>query len=161
MTNTIVVADYFESLCETLLESILEPVGIRCEAIVESAAHFLRCTCDRIGLIIAELVTNAAKHAFPDKDGALIRVEALNRDGCWSFTVADNGVGATGSMQSTGGRIVQSLARSIRAKVLGRTGQDGTTVTILLPALGSTNACRCHRRPLKPARHRLTTSHNA
>src|SRR3954454_8773375 len=31
----IVVGDYFESLCETLLESILEPIGIHCEAIVE------------------------------------------------------------------------------------------------------------------------------
>ena len=131
--QTIVVADYFESLCETLFESILEPTGIRCEAIVECGT-LPALQCDRIGLIIAELVTNAAKHAFPDKDDALIRVEALNRNGFWSFTVADNGAGCTRSPQSTGGRIVQSLARSIGAKVLDRTGQDGTAVTILLPA---------------------------
>jgi len=131
--QTTVVPDYLERLCATLLDSIMEPLGIRCEAIVECGT-LPAVQCDRIGLIIAELVTNAAKHAFREEDAALIRVEALNRNGVWSFTVADNGAGAKGSLQSTGGQIVQCLARSLGAKVLGRTGQDGTTVTIVLPA---------------------------
>jgi two-component sensor histidine kinase len=130
--QTIVVADFFEGLCEAMIEAILVPVSIHCEAVVERGA-LPAVQCHRIGLIVAELVTNAAKHAFPDKQGALVRVEALHRDGCWSFTVTDNGIGATGSPQNIGGRIVQSLARSIRAKVYGQTGPDGTTVTIALP----------------------------
>jgi hypothetical protein len=65
----------------------------------------------------------------------LIRVEALNRNSCWYFTVMDNGTGTTGSRQGTGGRILAGLAGSIRAKLHQRSGQDGTCVTIAIPAL--------------------------
>ncbi len=127
------VADYFENLSEALLKAILEPVGIRCEASVEEGTLPV-VQAHRVGLIIAELVTNAVKHAFPNKEGGLVGIEAIRRDGRWSFTVIDNGAGATGSPLNVGGRIVQSLAKSIQAEVSGHTGAGGTTVTLLLPA---------------------------
>ena len=41
--------------------------------------------CERLGLVIAELVTNAAKHAFHGRDDGLVRVELINRidSGFW------------------------------------------------------------------------------
>ena len=131
--EAISVASLFEPLCEALSEAILEPAAIRCEASIEDGKLFA-AQGHRLGLIVSELVTNAAKHAFPDGEGGLIRVEAFNRDGCWCFTVTDNGCGTTGSLQGTGGRILEGLARSIRAQLHCQSGQCGTRVTIMLPA---------------------------
>ena len=131
--EAISVAGFFEPLCEALSETILEPAGIRCEAAIEEG--ILSATQGhRLGLIVSELVTNAAKHAFPDKEGGLIRVEAVNRNGCWCFTVTDNGRGTTGSLQGTGGRILEGLARSIGAQLDCQSCQSGTRVTIVVPA---------------------------
>jgi two-component sensor histidine kinase len=127
------VAGFFEPLCEALSETILEPAGIRCEAAIEDG-KLCATQGRRLGLIVYELVTNAAKHAFPDKKGGLIRVEAVNRKGCWRFAVTDNGCGATGSLQGTGGRILEGLARSIGAALDCQSCQGGTRATIVVPA---------------------------
>ena len=84
--------------------------------------------------MLTELVTNAAKHAFPNRNGAVIRIEMAHRDGAWFCTVADNGVGATAPLQGTGSRILEGLARSLHARLHGEAGQDGTRVTIVMPA---------------------------
>ena len=64
----------------------------------------------------------------------MVHVEAFNRNSCWYFTVTDNGPGATGLLQGTGGRILEGLARSIRAQLHCQSDQCGTRVTIMLPA---------------------------
>ncbi|MGO4511145.1 sensor histidine kinase [Bradyrhizobium sp. 2TAF36] len=126
------VEAFFENLCEALSEAVLEPAGIRCEAAIESGA-LPASQCHRLALMLTELVTNAAKHAFPNKNDALIRIEMANRDGAWFCTVADNGIGATGPLQGTGSRILEGLARSIDARLQGEASQGGTRVTIVMP----------------------------
>ncbi|PIT06289.1 histidine kinase [Bradyrhizobium nitroreducens] len=127
------VAPFFENLCGALSEAVLEPAGIRCEAAIESG-NLPAAQCHRLALMLTELVTNAAKHAFPNKSGALIRVDLADRHGAWLCTVADNGIGATAPLQGTGSRILEGLARSIHAKLHGEAGQGGTRVTIAVPA---------------------------
>jgi two-component sensor histidine kinase len=126
------VEAFFENLCGAISEAVLEPAGIRCEAAIESGV-LPASQCHRLALMLTELVTNAAKHAFPNKSGALIRVELTNRDGAWLCTVADNGIGATAPLQGTGSRILEGLARSIHARLHGEAGQGGTRVTIVMP----------------------------
>ncbi|WP_257168163.1 sensor histidine kinase [Bradyrhizobium sp. SRS-191] len=128
------VATFFEALCGAVSEAILEPAGIRCEAAIQDGM-LPASQCHRLALMLTELITNAAKHAFPAKNDALIRVDVLQRDGCWFCTVADNGIGATGPLQGTGRRILDGLARSIQARMHGETGKNGTRVTIAIPAL--------------------------
>ncbi|WP_407188384.1 sensor histidine kinase [Bradyrhizobium centrosematis] len=128
------VAPFFENLCGALSEAVLEPAGIRCEAAIEGGT-LPAAQCHRLALILTELVTNAAKHAFPNKSGALIRIDMADRDDAWLCTVADNGIGATGPLQGTGSRILEGLARSIQAKLHGEAGQGGTRVTIAVPAV--------------------------
>ncbi|MGT2435168.1 sensor histidine kinase [Bradyrhizobium betae] len=127
------VRAFFENLCAALSEAVLEPAGIRCEAAIESGA-LSASQCHRLALMLTELVTNAAKHAFPTRKGALIRIEVANHDDAWFCTVADNGIGATGPLQGTGSRILEGLARSIHARLQGEAGQGGTRVTIVMPA---------------------------
>jgi two-component sensor histidine kinase len=126
------VGDYLEGLCRALAVAILEPIGLRSEVKIEDG--FLASKrCERLGLIITELVTNAAKHAFPSRNDGLVRVDALYRDGCWRCTVSDNGIGAAGSFRGSGTLILEDLARSIRGHTITQSGCRGTAVTIVLP----------------------------
>lgn len=125
---------FFETLCCALSEAILEPVGIRCEAAIEDGM-LPASTCHRLALMLTELVTNAAKHAFRNRNGGLIRIQIAYREACWCCTVVDNGTGATGPLQGTGGRILEGLARSIRAQVHSEASRSGTRMTIVVPAL--------------------------
>jgi two-component sensor histidine kinase len=126
------VGDYVEGLCRALAVAILEPIGLRCAVKIEDGFLTSR-RCERLGLIITELVTNAAKHAFPSRKHGLVRVDALYRDGCWRCTVSDNGIGAAGSLRGSGALILEDLARSIRGHTITQSGRRGTTVTIILP----------------------------
>lgn len=130
--SVVAVEPFFENLCGALSEAVLEPAGIRCEAAIESGM-LPASQCHRLALMLTELVTNAAKHAFPNKTGALIRIDIANRDCAWFCTVADNGIGATGPLQGTGSRILEGLARSIHAQLHGEAGQGGTRLTIVMP----------------------------
>ncbi len=132
--SAIAVEPFYEKLCGALSEAVLEPAGIRCEAAIESG-RLPAAQCHRLALMLTELVTNAAKHAFPNRSGALIRIELANRDGAWLCTVADNGIGATAPLQGTGSRILEGLARSIHARLHGEAGQGGTRVTIVMPTV--------------------------
>jgi two-component sensor histidine kinase len=128
------VGDYIGSLSLALAAAILEPRGIRCEATIGDG--FLESRrCERLGLIIVELVTNAAKHAFPNQQAGLIRIEAFYGDGFWHCTVKDSGIGARGA-RGVGGRIVEDLARSMGGHAVADSDSDGTTVTVVVP-LGS------------------------
>ena len=127
------VGDYVRSLSLAMAAAILEPRGIRCEAAIGDG--FLESKrCERLGLIIVELVTNAAKHAFPNQQPGLVRIEAFYRDGFWRCTVKDGGVGvgARGA-RGVGGRIVEDLVRSIGGHASTDSDSDGTTITIVVP----------------------------
>ena len=68
---------YIERLCEALVEAVLKPLGVRCEASADDGIYPSE-HCELFGLIVAELATNAAKHAFRGRDDSLLRVEFIN-----------------------------------------------------------------------------------
>ncbi len=83
------------------------------------------------GLIINELISNAFKHAFPDRDKGLIRI-ALEHTGNGSYvlSVSDDGIGIDGSFSpesanSLGMRIVYKLIQQIEGN-LSFDFSDGT-----------------------------------
>jgi PAS domain S-box-containing protein len=70
------------------------------------------------GLIINELVTNAAKHAFAGKEPGLVRIRLERIDGDFRVTVTDNGVGLPESFdpdgtETLGFQLVMNLVRQI------------------------------------------------
>jgi two-component sensor histidine kinase len=130
--SEISVGGYFESLSRALTVAILEPIGLSCDATIEDGL-LETARCERLGLIITELVTNAAKHAFPNRQEGMVRINTNHRHGDWLCTVSDNGEGANGASPGDGARIIEDLARSIQARVISESGLHGTAVTIILP----------------------------
>ena len=111
--ETIDFARYLEDLCRSLSESLLLNTVVHLSCASEPAPM----ATDRaaaLGVVINELVTNAAKHAFPDGRSGTIRV-AFGRSGeGWRLTVSDDGVGLAASAAAPGGlgrRLVEAFAR--------------------------------------------------
>ncbi|WP_340115281.1 sensor histidine kinase [Pelagibius sp. 7325] len=89
-----------------------------------------------IGLLVTELLSNAAKHAFPDGRAGRIEVVAKRIDGNrLQLSVSDNGVGLAGPAGdggTVGSMIVRSLAAQLRAQTR-RFGEDGFCIAFTIP----------------------------
>lgn len=129
------IGEYVIELCRRLSEAILEPLGLRCEAVTDAGLVPAK-RCERLGLIICELVLNAAKHAFPHHQPGLVRVELMKTPAGWLCTVSDNGRGCQAMPGSTGlgGKIVEDLLQTVDGSMVIRSSAAGTSVTILLTA---------------------------
>jgi chemotaxis protein methyltransferase CheR len=87
-----------------------------------------------LGLIVAELVINALKYAFPNqKADALIRV-TYEIDGLdWRLTVSDNGVGKGAPITPEAGlgtTIVKALSRQLGARTDWLNSPTGLTISV-------------------------------
>ncbi|MEF2073725.1 ATP-binding protein [Consotaella aegiceratis] len=92
-----------------------------------------------IGLIVNELVTNAAKHAFKGRhDAGRILIEIYLREPGFVLRVSDDGPGLIDAeavlrdSRSLGWRIVQGSARKLNADI-EVDGHDGLSITLLVP----------------------------
>jgi PAS domain S-box-containing protein len=91
-----------------------------------------------VGLIVAELVINAFKHAFVgDETAGLVVVAYEAAETSWQLTVSDNGIGMPeGQLNSDKPRpglgtiIVAALAKQLDARVAVTRNRGGTTVSI-------------------------------
>jgi PAS domain S-box-containing protein len=85
-----------------------------------------------LGLILSELLTNAAKYAY-DEAGGTVVLSALAKDGIIEVTAADRGRGIPPDHREgrgIGARIVHAVARQIGASVETSSGPGGTTVIL-------------------------------
>ena len=124
------VASYVDSLCRALSEAVLQPLQVRCEVFADEG--FLPSEmCERLGLVIAELVTNAARHAFNGRTDRVVRVELARTSKFWQCIVADNGTGIKAIQPGVGSRVLDELVRTLGGRSLLQSGPDGTSVTIV------------------------------
>jgi two-component sensor histidine kinase len=88
-----------------------------------------------IGMVLNELVTNAAKYAFPGERTGVVRVSFAKADGNWRLTVADDGVGLKSDKpgKGLGTRLIEAFARQAGGSISAGAG-PGTTVILDLPA---------------------------
>jgi two-component sensor histidine kinase len=110
-------------LCEQLGRTLPPTVTLRCEPPI-GLVHLPAERALPVGLLVAELLGNAAKHAFPDGMGGTVRVGLRHAEGGQAVVeVADDGVGADPQLLAAkrqrgaglGMRIVDNLARRIGA----------------------------------------------
>jgi two-component sensor histidine kinase len=122
---------YLRQLCHALLSSQLSWQGI--ELTVDAPPLQLHSVqCWRMGLIVAELVTNSARHAFSG-NGGIIHVELLSWDAAVECCVEDNGCAARDVRPGRGLRIVAALTEKLGGAVDHRFGPQGTRSTLTFP----------------------------
>jgi two-component sensor histidine kinase len=133
------IRDYLNGLCSALSEALLLRGGVTldCDA---DAAPIKRDDAVSIGLIVNELVTNAAKHAFEGRETGEIHVSWKRREeGGWRLTVADNGVGmpmGSRAKKRDGGlgtRLIEAFARQAGGVLTTESDSNGTRATMEIP----------------------------
>lgn len=129
---------YLTRLCSALTEALAAPRGVvlRLEAsapVVVSAAVAQVC-----GIIGAELVTNALKHAF-SLGTARPEIKVTCAGGAIArMDIVDNGLGASGEMPPTasggaGRTLLERLARRISGTIRVEPSAAGTCVSLHFP----------------------------
>jgi two-component sensor histidine kinase len=138
--GTVEISDYLTDLCGALAESLFLQGGITLACDSDQAA-VPRDRAVSIGLVVNELVTNAAKHAFPGRDLGTITVGLRNRqEGGWRLTVADDGVGMPKHAARSekggglGARLVAAFARQAGGTLRTESDNSGTRVVMELEA---------------------------
>ena len=129
-------AAYLRQLCRVISRSKLESSGIKL-VLVERRFRISSERCWRLGMIISELVTNAARHAFRGS-GGVISVEVMPSRTFVECRVSDNGAGATNIAPGRGLRIIQALIEGLDGRIEQRFAPDGTMSIVTFPlAVGS------------------------
>jgi len=128
------IDDYLSELCEGLAASLTEKVGLA--VVVDGTATIESNKAVAIGLVMTELIINALKHAFPQKQRGTISVAYQTKGLDWSLSVSDDGIGlANPSMNDGrsgyGTRIVDALAKELDARVSVKGGPTGTRVSLI------------------------------
>lgn len=123
---------YLERLCLSLSRAGLDARNIglvlSADPIVMEADR-----CWRLAMIVCELITNSARHAFHGRNEATILVELSERGGFAECRVTDDG-SAPGVVLPGGGlRIVQELASSLGADFEQSFGPYGSVSSLHFP----------------------------
>ena len=92
-----------------------------------------------IGLLINELVTNAAKHAFEGRESGAVEIQFRRHESGWRLVVADDGIGidpakAERAKGGLGQRLVEAFARQANGTLTTESSSNGTRVTVDLKA---------------------------
>ena len=130
--ETLVNAEgYLSELCRSISRSKLDHMNI--DLVLAASPILLESSrCWRLGMIVSELITNAARHAFAGRPGT-IRVALLRAGGFIKCTVSDSGAAPARIVPGRGLRIVEELSKALDARFERRLGSAGTTSILTFP----------------------------
>lgn len=129
------VLDYLKTLCESLARSMIgggKPITIK---VTGGGGSVTPDEAIGLGLITAELVMNALKHAFPSGEGQ-ITVTYESTPKTWRLSIGDDGVGLSATAargEGLGTSIIESLTNQLNADVHRVSTERGTVVSISYP----------------------------
>lgn len=121
-----------EQLCASLSASRLADrcIGLTLSAepiVLDSHRSWQVC------LIVSELITNAAKHAFGTLTGGTIIVDVSSDQGALTCIVMDNGNASPNAAPGRGSRIVDALAADLRGSITRSYSRNGATICLGVP----------------------------
>lgn len=134
-------AAYLQRLCDRLAAGLIDGERVRIDVDAEPTMAPLD-EAVALGLIVNELVTNAAKYAYPSPAAGVIRVGLHNRPGEeLVLRVSDEGRGlpVEGSPSGIGMRLVRSLVQQCHGE-LEVAHNGGASFTVRLPEHGRPGA---------------------
>lgn len=145
-TGAVEMNAYLTDLCDALSDALLLRGGVTvtCNS---DAALVPRDRAVSIGLVLNELVTNAAKHAFEGREGGCIAVTFSDAPSKWTLIVADDGRGmptdagapvvpSGHSDSGLGSRLIPAFARQAGGAIVTESDPSGTTATLEIPKVG-------------------------
>jgi two-component sensor histidine kinase len=122
---------YLSELCRSISRSKLDHMNI--DLVLAAPPLLLDADrCWRLGMIVSELITNAARHAFAGRPGE-IRVELFRAGAFVKCTVRDNGSGPVHHQPGRGLRIVEELSKALDGRFEHRSVSTGTTSVLIFP----------------------------
>jgi two-component sensor histidine kinase len=129
-------AEYVKQLCLSISRSKLNDMKISMVLAVRPLS-MQSDRCWRLGMIVYELVTNAARHAFNGKGGE-IRVELLRSGPFVECRVLDNGSAPAnirpGHIRPGHGlKIIEELVEGLDGRFEQQFGAWGSTSTVIIP----------------------------
>jgi two-component sensor histidine kinase len=124
-------SEYLRSLCQSISQSKLGHRGIEL-VYAGSPVQLSSERCWKLGMIVSELVTNAARHAFGE-GGGTIRVELFAIGALIECRVVDNGAVRGPIRPGQGTRIIEALVRGLDGEVSRIFGPNGTISTVVFP----------------------------
>ena len=123
---------YLRDLCGSISRSKLENTNIEL-VLVERQFQMSSKRCWLLGMIVAELITNAVRHAF-DQEGGTIRIECRASGEFVECRVSDNGSASTAHVRPGSGlRIIEALAQNLDADFQFNFGEDGSESVLIVP----------------------------
>ena len=135
--GTVALDRYLIDLCQAIASA--SSSSDRTWTIIVDADPFIISTdiAVPLGLIVNELVTNAIQHSRPVDEGGSVHVKLEAHVGNFLMSVSDAGdgpaavqTGELGARHGLGTRIVETLARQIKATVTKGRSVAGYTVTV-------------------------------
>jgi two-component sensor histidine kinase len=124
-------AAYLENLCLSITRSKLD--GKKIDLVLTASSLRLPSErCWRLGMIVYELVTNAARHAFGNGKGQ-IRLELSRAGKLVECRVVDNGSAPKDMLRGRGLKIVDELVKGLDGRLDQRFGQRGSFSTLTFP----------------------------
>ena len=127
-------AAYLEDLCLSISRSKLD--GMKIALVLTASPLWLPSErCWRLGMIVYELVTNAARHAFGNGNGQ-VRIELSRAGKLVECKVVDNGSAPINVQQGRGLKIVDELVKGLDGRLDQRFGQRGSFSILTFPYKG-------------------------
>jgi two-component sensor histidine kinase len=124
-------ADYLGKLCRSISRAKLDRLKIN----LVLAVHPLSLEsnrCWRLGMIVNELITNAARHAFPGRRGE-VRVEFFRAGRFVKCVIVDNGSAPALVRPGRGFRIIEELTTGLDGWLERKFGPAGSSSIVTFP----------------------------
>jgi two-component sensor histidine kinase len=133
-STVIDASDYIRALCQSIRRTKLDRREIEL-VLVEHPLQMRSERCWKLGMIVSELITNSARHAFDDRGGT-IRIELSGSGRFAECCVMDNGSSRGCDKPGQGLKIVEALARELNGEIVHHFGADGAQSVLIFPISG-------------------------